>query len=280
MTYRLKYLRKVIWVKSNTRSIWKIINNSQLWQTVAAVLVALFTGILIRIAYTQNAINIATQRANVTLGRPDGTIMELVPPTVGKNILILMYFQNSGRVVAENFFARSVVAIGDEGPVSPEGWSFGPEPEPTPDPVYGAIMTFETAPIAAGAIQIQRAAIPKPLSATLAEELGRGQRGIIVQGKFEYDDGFGLHWTKDFCGFYDSDAKRFITCKGVLPDQSRPIKPSWLDFFRPHPMETPVKPRFGLTTVGQKWKRILPFNEPQATPIWTPPPHDAAHTEN
>jgi hypothetical protein len=249
--------------RTNSSIIWGAISDGQFWQTVATVALAVFTFVLIGISSKQNEINVATQRANVTLGRGDGAVMELVPPVVGKPLLVAMYFLNSGHVVAENFFARAIISIADEGPVSPEGWSFGPEPKPTPDPVHGGITSFISAPIGAGVVQVVIAGNPKPLTSELAAELARGQRAMTVQGKFEYDDGFGLHWTKNFSASFNTDARRFIIGRGFLPDQSRPINPGWRDRIFGGSSDKPIRPRMGTVTVGPKPTRIWPPENPQ-----------------
>ena len=70
-----------------------------------------------------------SQRAQVSVGRPDGVTMELVPPAVGKRLTVKMFFLNSGSVTAEQFFAQTMVGYRSGKSVQmPEGHTLEAEP--------------------------------------------------------------------------------------------------------------------------------------------------------
>lgn len=134
-----------------------------------------------------------SQRAQVVIGRPDGTIMKLMPPEVGKRLRVKVFFTNCGNMPAEQFFVYMWLRY--------RNYQSGGNPTLDPEPwrrrsntgVYGP-STFQ---IGAKAV-IARTVVSRELVTPEDMELLKQDRGITLSGKFQYFDGFG---QPEHCAF-------------------------------------------------------------------------------
>jgi len=131
----------------------------------------------------------ATQRAEVTLGRPDGTLAEIIEPSVGEPLRVKIFLTNSGRTAARNFRAKEVIGIGDQ----PSTMDLGPEPVRHVR-VQGG-FTAQTGPItstiASGGVFTRIARSAESLTEEDTDKIRARRLWIRIMGQYEYDDGVG-----------------------------------------------------------------------------------------
>ena len=139
-----------------------------------------------------------TQRAEVTLGRPDGKLAEIVEPRVGETLKIRVFLTNSGQTAARDFRAKQVV-----GGIGHGSTSIDLRPEPVRKQIaaqgYVGYVGMSTSTIASGAVVTHIARSADPLTGEDVEKIRRRELRVTVIGKYEYDDGFGngewrLYW--------------------------------------------------------------------------------------
>jgi hypothetical protein len=152
----------------------------------------------------------ADERAYVTIGKPDGTVAEIIWPKDEKgNAGLLVYFQNNGRLPAKfNWGADSnIIEIVPSDPkiVTYDAWKGPPTELPTNhlfQPMYRAKARKGSAVQWSGTIDIAGSSsyqgilweTPKERMLQLIEF----DKMFIASGKFEYCDGFGKRVCKHF----------------------------------------------------------------------------------
>jgi hypothetical protein len=152
----------------------------------------------------------ADERAYVTIGKPDGTVAEIIWPKDDKGTAgLLVYFQNNGRLPAKfNWGADSnIVGIVPSDPtvITYEAWKGPPTELPTNhlfQPMYRARSKDGKAMNWSGTIDIAGGSSYQGVLWEIPKErmiqLIQFDRMFAPAGKFEYCDGFGKHVCKKF----------------------------------------------------------------------------------
>jgi hypothetical protein len=151
------------------------------------------------------------QRAYVTIGRPDGTVADIIWPKDEKgNAGLMVYFQNNGRLPAK-FNWGSQPGIIEMVPADPtvtafNGWNGQwTELDPTRpfQPMYRARDKKTKSIYLSGAIDIAGGSSYQGILLELPKDrmlqlLNNTDRMISERGDFEYCDGFGKRVCKQF----------------------------------------------------------------------------------
>jgi hypothetical protein len=152
-----------------------------------------------------------TQRAEVTLGRPDGRVMELLTPQVGKPLGVKAYFFNSGRTAAQEFLMRAMISHGTRG--ASVQWDMD-RPELIREEVthqgYRGIRRSQTCTIGAGAIQVCLIGSDYALTDEDVRAIEANATVIMITGKFQYTDGFGKQEFRTYHVYNGPQVGEFI----------------------------------------------------------------------
>jgi hypothetical protein len=150
-----------------------------------------------------------TQRAQVSLGRPDGILMELIPPEAGQRLMIRMFFLNGGNTAAEQFFVQTAVGYIHGQPTwFAKGHRLDPQPRRTR--VEHGVFGWATTPIGSHATHVVIAFSREILTESDIAAIGKGEF-ITVLGKFQYFDGFGTPEYRTFHTYYFPQTTEFFS---------------------------------------------------------------------
>ena len=142
-----------------------------------------------------------TQRAEITLGRPDGTLAEIIEPKVGEPLRAKIFLTNSGRTAAREFRAKEAIGIGDR----PSTMDLGSEPVLKHATVRGGFTAQSgpiTSTIASGGVFTHIARSAESLTEEDADKIKARQLWIRIMGRYEYNDGVGSdEWRAYFLDF-------------------------------------------------------------------------------
>jgi hypothetical protein len=188
------------------------------WVNVALAFVGtlytIFAALQWRSIHRQADIAERSLRAEVTLGRPDGILAEILPPSIGHRLAIKLFFYNSGRTAAQDFRIRVAISYGRG---NPKGIELGPEPVRKQVVVQGypAIEGRITSTIGAGAVQPHIAYSDEALVPDEVDSIHFRTQEIFFFGKFEYSDGFGKEDIyRTFQILFDPDIRDFVVMDG------------------------------------------------------------------
>lgn len=150
-----------------------------------------------------------TERPYLTLGRPDGRLMEFRPSDDPKKLTaIAIYFNNGGKGPAFRFMVnRWTVMTGKQIDIVPthlERWQ---------DLTFGSIQGSGGGPTISGGAVHDEFIIGTPYALTADEvrDVKAGTKRLIVAGSFEYCDQFGNYVCKGFSASYAPEVHDFVT---------------------------------------------------------------------
>jgi hypothetical protein len=203
----------------------------------------------------------ADERAYVTIGKPDGTVAEIIWPKDDKGTAgLLVYFQNNGRLPAKfNWGADSnIIAIVPSDPtiVTYEAWKGPPTELPTNhlfQPMYRARSKDGKAMNWSGTIDIAGGSsyqgvlweTPKERMTQLIEF----DRMFMPSGMFEYCDGFGKRVCRNFHIRYAKEpySRFFLVSEGECPAYEMQIRHPSPDLDYLPPCDTAERKEFQVT---------------------------------
>jgi hypothetical protein len=157
---------------------------------------------------TKKALQV-TQRAYVTLGRSDGTLMEWQSLHSGKLGAVAIYFQNTGNTAASNFYVQAELVLPEDSAEVPpcKYWGGGARDIFTVH-VHSGVPKGEIlirGTLAARSLDKVRVTTKNPLSAASAKCIRDGRSNVSIYGVFEYDDMFGGYCCQNFAAAYLPD---------------------------------------------------------------------------
>jgi hypothetical protein len=151
-----------------------------------------------------------SEQANVTIGRPDGTVADIIWPKGQGNAGLLVYFQNTGHLPAKfNWGNESpiIAVLPTDAKAIKEPYEPGAWPDFTTDHVFQPMWRAKSRKQAgsfgwSGTITIAGNSAYQGILWEIPKarmlQLMKWDRPFMPHGKFEYCDGFGNHVCRRF----------------------------------------------------------------------------------
>ena len=150
----------------------------------------------------------ASQHAYVSLGKPNGILMEWKKVKAGEPAFIEMYFQNSGNTEAVEFWVNKQVTFPE---VTARGRLAAPLHIRPMRPSGADIPITKT--IAAKSVLSEIIKTPQLLSQKMVDAISdeHSLMSIVVDGTFEFVNIHGGYCCRNFSVFWRSDVQRFYS---------------------------------------------------------------------
>jgi hypothetical protein len=254
------------------------------WGTLGVILAyTLFSGgmWLAMLAANRNAGHAleVSQRAYVSLGRPDGKLAELFSPDdhQGKTKIVL-YFTNSGNIAASRFFVVSYRQRRNERQITVQIQHIERWKDLGPRAPGGIVERYGGPDLGARSVGRFLLGPAYDLSPDELTDVKTGKEALVVQGSFEYCDGFGRWRCRKFGTLYEpppsTDLRSNSHCLGnvnlkFLMSRSKPTERNQSDSAFCLPAHSPMKmKRKRIPTLCLYHQRtLLNYNEP----LWVRP---------